>query len=423
MRMGWKQGVLRLGWVGLSLLLLAQTMAQPVVVGMVLPSADGSGVLADALARAAEEGTIMAAEEQAFNAEMFGIEFEVEVAYANDPASAVAAAERLVDELGTFAVAGGFGPGVAEALAAWSAERRLPFLNIGSSDDVLRHEACQATTFHIEPSAAMYLDSLAGWYVRAGYRQWYVVHGDDPTGAAEHDRLAQSLRERHFGARIVGRVAVQDGGGDAGTVAAALRRANADLVVLLVSAEEQLRWLAELDAAGVRVEVAAFPHPEAQTRAFFEASRSAAPNLGTLHRGLAFEATLDAYGARELNARYRLRWDRPMDPSAWAAYQAVKILFEASFFTGTTDADAIVAHLTAPTTVFDVWKGIGTSFRPWDRQLRQSLYLVRISTTQDDPFTMGLLVGELPAIYMPGTDPLERLDQIGDLAAQSRCSP
>jgi len=31
-------------------------------------------------------------------------------------------------------------------------------------------------------------------------------------------------------------------------------------------------------------------------------------------------------------------------------------------------------------------------------------------------------VGELPAIYMPGTDPIERLDQLGDLAAESSCS-
>ena len=32
------------------------------------------------------------------------------------------------------------------------------------------------------------------------------------------------------------------------------------------------------------------------------------------------------------------------------------------------------------------------------------------------------LVGELPAIYMPGTDPVERLDQLGDLRPRARCS-
>jgi len=35
---------------------------------------------------------------------------------------------------------------------------------------------------------------------------------------------------------------------------------------------------------------------------------------------------------------------------------------------------------------------------------------------------MVSLVGELPAIYMPGTDPVERLDQLGDLRDRTRCA-
>ena len=83
----------------------------------------------------------------------------------------------------------------------------------------------------------------------------------------------------------------------------------------------------------------------------------------------------------------------------------------------------MLAYLTAPTTVFDLYKGIGTSFRPWDRQLRQSVYLVGLSESDPDPFSMAILVGELPAIYLPGTELVERLDQIGDLEAESRCRP
>jgi hypothetical protein len=112
-----------------------------------------------------------------------------------------------------------------------------------------------------------------------------------------------------------------------------------------------------------------------------------------------------------------------MDPPAWAVYQAVKMLFEAATFGGSTAAESVLAYFAAPTTVFDLYKGIGTSFRTWDRQLRQSLYLVSVSATDPDDFTMAVLVGELPAIYMPGTEVVDRLDQIGDLQAQSRCQP
>jgi ABC-type branched-subunit amino acid transport system substrate-binding protein len=397
--------------------------AQRVVIGMVLPDLETGTALERAVARSADEGTTMVAEEFAFNAEMFALDFEVAVERANDPEAAVRAAETLVAEREAFAVVGGFGAGVAEALSAWSAERGVPFLNVGSSSDALRNEACERTAFHVEPSAAMYVDGLAGWYVRSGFRRWYVVHADDAEGEALRERVAWSLRERHFGARIVGTSSVPAGGGDVAAAVTAARRADADLLLLLVSAEDQLRWLAEFDAAGLEAEVAGFPHPQAQTRAFFQAARDASPRLGAAFRSLAFEATLDAYGARELNARYRATFGHPMEPPAWAAYQAVKMLFEAATFGGSTEHEAVRAYLSAPTTVFDLYKGIGTSFRPWDRQLRQSIYLVEISETEPDPFSMAILVGELPAIYLPGTEVIERLDQIGDLAAESRCRP
>lgn len=111
----------------------------------------------------------------------------------------------------------------------------------------------------------------------------------------------------------------------------------------------------------------------------------------------------------------------PMDGPAWAAYQAVKMLYEAAAFGGATDADTVIGYLENPTTNFDIWKGIGASFRPWDHQLRQPLYLIKINTEAENAFKLASLVGELPALYLPGTDPLERLDQLGDLERASEC--
>lgn len=389
-------------------------------VGIVLPPTTSEDSLAAAVARAAFDGATMANEEFSFNAEMLGIDFAVLTEEARGADAVTAAADALV-EAGAFAVAGGFRADEAAALTRWSADRGVPYLNLGASDDALRHEQCAATAFHLEPSAAMYLDALAGWYVRSGLRQWHFVVGDDPESEAQLERAKRGLRERHFGARTVGETVLTPGQDDLGSIVTAVARSRADLVLLLVPAADQLRVLAALDEAGSDVMVAGFPYPEAQTRTFYAASRDAAPRLGTNHRASAWEATLDAYGAREINARYRMRFGEPMDAPAWAAYQAVKIAYEAAFFGGSTDADAVLAYLNAPTSVFDVWKGIGTTFRPWDGQLRQSLYLVKIGEGSEDAFTLATLVGELPAIYMPGTDPVERLDQLGDLAADSRC--
>ena len=115
-----------------------------------------------------------------------------------------------------------------------------------------------------------------------------------------------------------------------------------------------------------------------------------------------------------------------MEPAGWAAYQALRIAFEAAQRGGASDGAAMAAHL-ASGAVFDVHKGIGVSFRPWDHQLRQSLYLVRLDPeagTARDMATLedrARLVGELPAIYMPGTDPVERLDQLGDIRKRAVC--
>lgn len=405
-----------------AMVVLGGAFAERLVIGMVLPDPEVGTPLERAVALASLQGAEMVAYEFEFNAEMFGLDFEVVVEHANDPDAARSAATSLVNEHEAFAIVGGFGPGVAEVLALWSTDQGVPFLNVGSSSDALRNEACEPLTFHIEPSGAMYVDGLAGWYVRSGLRRWFVVHTDDAEGTALRERVAWSLDERHFGARIVGRQAVAAGGGDVEAVATAARRANADLIVLLLSAEDQLRWLGGLDEAGVETLVAAFPYPEAQTRVFLQAARDASPRLGASFRSLAFEATLDAYGARELNARFRQQFGHPMDPPAWAVYQAVKMLFEAATFGGSLESDAVRAYFEAPTTVFDLYKGIGTSFRPWDRQLRQSIYLVNVSATDPDPFSMAVLVGELPAIYMPGSEVVERLDQIGDLEPRSRCA-
>ncbi len=300
------------------LLFVGTAYAEGLVIGMVLPDPEVGSLLDQAVAVSAAQGMEMVADEFGFNAEMFGLELEVVVEHANDPDGALRAATSLATDHGAFAVVGGFGAGIAEALATWSTEQGVPFLNVGSSSDALRNEACEPLTFHVAPSSAMYLDGLAGWYVRSGLRRWFVVHTDDAEGVALRSRTAWSLEERHFGARIVGSRAVEANGGDVAAVAAEARRGNADLIVLLVSAEDQLRWLRELDEAGVEALVAAFPYMQAQTRPFLQAARDASPRLGASFRSLAFEATLDAYGARELNARYRQQFGQPMDPPAWA---------------------------------------------------------------------------------------------------------
>ena len=116
-------------------------------------------------------------------------------------------------------------------------------------------------------------------------------------------------------------------------------------------------------------------------------------------------------------------------PRLGPAIKAVKIATEANLRTSSLAGRDLATWLPTPATVFDLHKGIGASFRPWDRPAAA----VAVpgadrrrgadgGTDLDRLHDRAALTGELPAIYMPGTDPIERLDQIGDMARDTpRC--
>ena len=372
------------------------------------------------MARAASQGAVIADEEFGFNSELLGIDFAL-VTETASRADVAAAAERLVDG-GAFAVIGGFSTQEASVLSVWAEGRGVPFVNVGASADTLRNERCSATSFHMEPSAAMYLDAFVGWYVRSGFRQWYFVGQDTDESRSQYERIRWSMQERHFGAREVGHTVISSDAGGA-VLADAIRSSQADVVMLLLSASDQLQVLGELEAAGITAATTGFPYPEAQTRAFFAASAKAAPTLGVGHRATAWEATIDAYGAREYNARYLLRWEEPMESAAWAVFHAVKILYEAGpvrrlrFGRG--------RHVLPPQRGLDLRSPQGD--RRFISAMGQAAAAIALSgedqrRSRKARWPWVLLVGELPAIYLPGTDLIERLDQLGDLEAQSRCA-
>lgn len=409
----------------------AQEDAPPLRIGAVLPLA-GSAIAENRLnlrevGEAARMGLILGEEDANKNGELLGRSMALTLANAPTPDAAVRAARRMVARDGVDVLVGGFSAEEAEALSAVAEEAGVVFLNIAATSDALRH-ACRRNTFHVEASAAMYIDALLGWFVRAGYRRWHLVHDDGHEAEAQYERVLASMKARHWGAEVVGRgVLRQDDSRDFRPAIAAIAESRPDVVLLLTDWRTQLDFLSRYEVAGIAAPVTGFPEPATQTRDFYLAAHDAAPKTGSGHRAALWEATLDAYGARELNSRFDARWGRPMDPTAWAAYVAVKIAFEAALMTGGSDPDAIVAYLAGETGLFDVSKGIGVTFRPWDHQLRQSLFLVKLSPEMsgsvalDAMLARASLVGELPAIYMPGTEPVERLDQLGEIDPSRTC--
>lgn len=427
-----RRGLLMAGAAAASAPLAAVAQAETLRIGAVLPivgqAMPPARLNLRPVAEAARMGLILGEEDAARNGELLGRSVAVTIANAPLADAAERAARRLVARNGASVLVGGFTREEAEALSGVAEETGALFLNVGATSDALRH-ACRANTFHVEASAAMYLDAILGWFVRSGHRRWFLVRDDGPESHELLQRAASSLESRHWGAEVAGTGAlrVDDARGFA-PVLTSIGEARPDVVLLLTDWWTQLEFLSRYEARGLPYPVTGFPDTAAQTRDFYLASRRAAPGAGSGHRAALWEATLDSYGARELNARFDGRWGRPMDAPAWSAYMAVKIAFEAALGAGATDGAALAAHLGSERGLFDVSKGIGVTFRPWDHQLRQSLFLAKINPDASASLELGAmlarasLVGELPAIYMPGTDPVERLDQLGEVDPARACA-
>jgi hypothetical protein len=125
---------------------------------------------------------------------------------------------------------------------------------------------------------------------------------------------------------------------------------------------------------------------------------------------VAWDASLEKFGADTLNERFHTRFGRPMSADAWCAWVAVKALWESALRVKSGEARRIAEYLARDTTQFDGHKGRPLSFRTWDHQLRQPLYVKR-----------GTMIVEVPAPASPDESSRELLDRLGTRAAQSPC--
>ena len=130
-----------------------------------------------------------------------------------------------------------------------------------------------------------------------------------------------------------------------------------------------------------------------------------------------WSASLEKYGASQINERFRSRYNLPMDGSAWAGWIAVKIAAEAALRAQSTRPVALVAYLEASSTSFDGHKGWPLSFRASDHQLRQPLYVAVRSTERPSPGFRE--IPQLSSLSTGGANASDLLDQL--MARRQSC--
>ncbi len=379
-------------------------------VGFVVP---GSGPLAEA-GVAAAWGAELGAAEAVRLAELFDRRFELVTARATGPEEVERATQRLVKEDRVYAIVGGLDDATCLLLSQLAERQGFLFFNVGCRDDALRNERCRRTTFHVEASTAMYVDALAQWLVgSAGLRRWYFVSPASEAGAAVYHRAQHALRKQ--GGEEIGNVAVPPQTEEHAELFERLVEARPDVVFLGLAEKAQAAFLRRYHRLGSPFELAGpFVSAVQLWNAPAEERAGIWPTL--------WHHELFRFGAGQLGDRFTKLSERPLDSRGWASWMAVKILAETVMRAGTTEASELVRFLEADRTQFDGHKGKKLTFRSWDHQLRQPLYLVRAEMQGPNQWDVLEHVAELP-LGRPDSrrTSQELLDQLGDLQTETRC--
>jgi hypothetical protein len=129
-------------------------------------------------------------------------------------------------------------------------------------------------------------------------------------------------------------------------------------------------------------------------------------------RVVAWDPSLEKFGADTLNRRFEARFKRTMTSESWCGWLAVKVLWESSLPRKVGDASALARYLANDGTSFDGHKGRPLSFRSWDHQLRQPVYVVSESSRS---------AVEAPSSVSADESSRDVLDRIGMSEARSSC--
>jgi len=224
----------------------------------------------------------------------------------------------------------------------------------GSPDEALREADCRANVLHTLPTRSMLTDALVQFLVKKQWKQIYLLAGGKDGDKAYASALESSAAK--FGAQIVGR---KDWATDAD-----VRRTAAEEVPLATQASSY-------DVVAIADESDQFGNSIAFNTWL---SRATVGTHGLVPTG--WSPVVEAWGAAQLQGRFKAIAKRPMRDVDFAAWLAVRVISEAVLRTGKAGAANVREFALSPKLLLSAFKGRGLSFRPWNGQVREPIHLV-----------------------------------------------
>jgi ABC transporter substrate binding protein (PQQ-dependent alcohol dehydrogenase system) len=266
-----------------------------------------------------------------------------------------------------------------------AADSGVTLFNAASADERLRNEDCRSNVLHTLPDRAMLADGLGQYLIAKHWAKWLLTVGSGQGDAA----FAEAIRRtaRRFGGRIVAeRQWTFDSDSKPATEVPAFTQ-GPDYDVVVVADEA--------DAFGDLLPYRSWlPRPVAGTQ-------------GLVPK--AWDAAAEDWGAVQLQNRFQKLARRPMTSIDYAAWVAVRAVGEAATRAKTADAAALRRMLHDPEFSVAGFKGRQLTFRDWDGQLRQPIFLAAAS---------GLVAVAPTEGFM---HPTTELDTLGTDRPETKC--
>ena len=290
--------------------------------------------------------------EARFAAAAAGVKFELRRHSGKDNSDLASALEEMIGQGAKLILIDAPGDTV-KALAAKVKEQDVLLFNLTAPDPSLRRSDCQSNLLHIIPSQVMLSDALAQYLISKKWRKVLVLEGPEPRDAEIHKAFQRSAKR--FGLKIIATKSFQLGRDP--------RQRHKNNVALLTSGKDyDVVFVADAQGEFAREVPYQTQNP-----------RPVVGGAGLVPDGWIW--SWERHGAPQLNKRFLRKTGRPMTAFDWSAWMAVKAIAEAVQRTEDNKIATLSEFLLGSDIVLDGFKGYPLSFRPWNNQLRQPIFL------------------------------------------------
>lgn len=233
--------------------------------------------------------------------------------------------------------------------------------NVAAPDEDLREENCRVNVKHTAPSRTMLADALAQYLAWKQWRNWLLVVGPTPEDKAFADALKRAATR--FGLKIVDERMFEYEPGS--------RRADGGFEQIQQQIPSFMQGAPDHDVVVIADEGELFGEY------FPYRTWISRPVVGTA--GLyptAWHPAVELWGGTQFQNRFQRLAKRQMRPIDYNAWTAVRSVGEAASRTNSSDAKTLIDYMRSDKFDLAAFKGQKLTYRSWNGQLRQPIFIV-----------------------------------------------